>query len=50
MKVSKHSILLLHTLVGEVVTAKRWFHVSDTSVTEVSEEKVLKAQVRVANF
>ena len=24
--------------------AKRWFHVSDSNVTEVSEEKVLKAQ------
>ena len=23
---------------------RRWFHISDTSVTEVSEEKVLKAQ------
>ena len=24
--------------------AERWFHVSDTAVSEVSEEKVLKAQ------
>jgi len=23
---------------------RRWFHVSDTSVTEVNEDKVLKAQ------
>jgi ubiquitin carboxyl-terminal hydrolase 16/45 len=25
-------------------TAKKWFHVSDSSVSEVSEEKVLKSQ------
>ena len=35
---------------SEVLPASKWYHISDSSVVEVSEEKVLKSQAYLLLF